>query len=303
MTAGTPRKLSPIDVLSAGFRELNRRPWLALPVFVVNMLIAYAPPVSLRPLLTAIGAFMDDQLPRGVTAGPSNLSQLLEFASVDWRQPFALTNALPLLNLSQIVQTWSRAYEVRGWDVVLALLVVNLIVFPWSVIFLAQIGRTVRGDTARAGVPHEITRVALVYGAVLAIAGAVAVVIGVPLLVAASMASLITPVLGVLLVSLILFAGFWLSIYFGFAREALAVARMGPIGALRASFGIMRQHFWASIVFLTLASFLVPAGTAAIWRLLPPSLLGLAVAVIGSSYIGTGLAIARMVFVHDRLGK
>jgi hypothetical protein len=133
---------------------------------------------------------------------------------------------------------------------------------------------------------------ALLVGAALVCGIPAGVLLGVVSLVSADLASLV----GLLIVSAVIIV----SIMIAFVAEAIVLAEAGPLEAIRISRGVVRHNTWPALglIFLSwLALFVLPDMLGRITQTGP----GLAVAVAVYAFVATGVALARMQFLRDRL--
>jgi hypothetical protein len=124
-------------------------------------------------------------------------------------------------------------------------------------------------------------------------------VIGMPLLVLTMIIAVVSPVMSQITLLFASAAWVWLGIYIGFAREAIAMAQLGPLRAIYVSFQIVRRSFWSTVGLLAL-TLVVAVGCGVIWMQIAGTPLGTGLAIIGSAYIGVGLIAARMVFFREQ---
>jgi hypothetical protein len=131
---------------------------------------------------------------------------------------------------------------------------------------------------------------------------AIALVIGIPFLVLATVLALVFPQALALLVILWAIGVFWVRIYIGFAVEAMALDRVGPFQAIGRSFQVVRRNFFPTLGLLILLG-VISIGLGLIWDSISSSTAGLLLACAASAYIGTGLEAARMIFYRERLRR
>ena len=89
------------------------------------------------------------------------------------------------------------------------------------------------------------------------------------------------------------------AVYSRFVLESIIVNDVGPIRALRRS-AIFSQTFFGPTVRFSLVAALVASGALRLWDTMIPSPPGLPVAIVLNSFLGTGIAIASMMFYYDR---
>ncbi|MCS6841474.1 MAG: hypothetical protein NZ699_08430 [Roseiflexus sp.] len=303
-----------IDTLSEGYRAIHRRPAALLLVFVFNLALLMTAPVSFAPLFDRFDSFLTRLAGASADVNSEAQSQvsalLAELGQTDLRQTLALMNLMPRFVVPHFapgaLATSSAGVVITIASVpaaALTFVVVNLIVFPIGVLFLTLVGAAVRGEPA---LQRNLWRVMVHIGAavlgVMAILATAFVLIGLPFTFVAALLMAVNEVLGVLAFSLILIVIIWVQIYVGFANEAIVMSRVGPLRALRASFEVVHRNLWGVVGFLLL-SLLITRGTEVIWEMLGTSTVGGVAAALGSAYIGTGLAAARMAFYRERVRR
>jgi hypothetical protein len=328
LTIKKPQTTSMIDTISEGYAAINRRPWLVLLPLLLNLYIWFGTQLSFAPLLTDVSTFV--RLNAGAAQQSAEAAQWGEqmraVGALDMRQAIAWLNFIPTLTMYAISSTDAsgtptglplvrevppslaperdtiKVYNVGG--AMLAILLLNILVLPLSAIFLTQLAAAVRGD--RAGLPAAAQRA---WRAMLALLGKAGVLIGVGLALGLPFAFLsimlmfFSPPLGWFLLGVIAIVLFWISIYLGFANEAIVVSGVGPLRALHTSFNIVRRNFWGTLGFLAI-SWLISVGSGVLWlNLAERSTIGLIVAIVGSAYLGSGLLAARMAFYRERLRR
>jgi hypothetical protein len=97
-------------------------------------------------------------------------------------------------------------------------------------------------------------------------------------------------------------ACFWAYIYAGFAPEAILISKSGPLLAIRNSVTLVRNNLLGTLGLL-LINFLIVSGLSVIWSQLDSNPLGVAAAILGSAYVGSGLSAARLEFYRDQTGR
>ncbi|MFQ3631794.1 hypothetical protein [Roseiflexus sp.] len=303
-----------IDTLSEGYRAIHRRPAALLLVFVFNLALLTTAPVSFAPLFDRFDGFLTRLAGASADANGDTQSQmsalLAELGQTDLRQALGLMSVMPRFIIPRFapgaLATSSTGAVITIASVpaaVLTFVLINLIVFPFGVLFLTLVGAAVRGEPAlQPNLWRVMVRIGAAVLGVMVILAAAFVLVGLPFAVASMLLMAVNEVLGVLAISLILVVVIWVQIYVGFANEAIVMSRVGPLRALRASFELVRRNLWGVVGFLLL-SLLITRGTEVIWEMLGTSTLGGVAAALGSAYIGVGLAAARMAFYRERLRR
>ncbi len=105
--------------------------------------------------------------------------------------------------------------------------------------------------------------------------------------------------LAALIALFLVMAGSLVAIYARFVLESIIVDDIGPLRALKRS-ALITQAFFGPMVRFSIASVLLATGALRLWDLLISSPPGLPVAILANSFLGTGLAIASMMFYYDR---
>jgi hypothetical protein len=132
----------------------------------------------------------------------------------------------------------------------------------------------------------------------------VAVLIGsIPIALAVTLLSMISPFIGSLLLMLISGTLLVVFFYLYFVSAALILDNLPVHRAIAQSFVLVRNNFWATFGFVVLYN-VIMAGFGFIMVSLaemPP--FGTLIAIFSYAYIGSGLAIALLVFYRTRLLK
>lgn len=306
MTASKPQTLSLIEVLSEGYAAVNRRPWLLIVPVLLNVYLAFGAQVSFAPLFSGLAGLLERMQPSTADAAVTaqNVQTIEALGRVDMRQALALLNLVPTLPLTRPADGAGAVEVASLGGAVLTFIVVNAVALPLSALFLALTAGAVRGERPQAAaLVRDAGRIGLALLAFAAVVGGVALALGLPFAFLSGLLSLFSPVAGALAQAVMFFVGFWAWIYIGFAAEAIAYGGQGPLRAIQTSFNLVRHNFWATVGFLSLSAFIIPLGLGVVWQAVGASPLGLAVAALGSAYIGCGLAAARMIFFRERVRR
>jgi hypothetical protein len=297
-----------IDILGDGYRTINRRPLLVLVPILLNLYLWFGAQISIAPLLSDLSGLVQRLQPASVAAAdptdPASFEKVLQsLGQSDMRQPLAILNFIPTLPITQMVE-FPGAIAIHSMGgVVLAFLLINLVALPLSAIFLTRMAALVRNEVATPGVLlRQSARSGLFILGTVAVIVCVGAALVLPFAVFSFILMGLNQEIGTFAFTLLALAIFWVQIYLGFANEAVVIGGLRPLRAIHASFNIVRHHFWGTLGLLGV-SYIISAGGAIIWRELIGSTAGLAVAIIGSAYIGCGLQAARMLFFQDRLQR
>lgn len=310
MAVNMPQNATLIDTIGEGYRTLNRKPLLAVFPILLNLYLLFGAQLSFAPLFERFGQMVQRMQPvSDVQQSPAETFRLL--AELDMRLPLAVLNSLPTLPVTVLVsgtgadapifaRPAAMVIESLG-GALAAFLVVNVLALPLSALFLTRIAIAVQGERLSAGAwLRRAFQVGLsILGAALVMAG-VGLALALPFVVFASVLMVLNQGVGLFAFSLLLLAMFWVQVYFGFTYEAILLGRRNPLRALQASFQIVRRHFWSTLGLLAI-SYIISAGSAVIWRGMFGSAVGVIAAVLGSAYIGSGLQMARLAYIRDRI--
>lgn len=326
MSVNTEKPATIIDSLSEGFRAINRRIWLVLGPLALNLFLWFGVQLSLAPLVNDLYTLLQ-RLPRDASATDFQVQYdaLLSYGQINAWQPLGMFNFMPTLtpyvvasmspddlsgsmpsiqSLPQLLDPSRAVLQIGGvGQLLLALLLVNGAALLIGAVFLTLVAEAVRADR---GPLATVARRS--WKAALGLLGAIAIVVGVglalvlPFVFFAVLLLQFSLPLSLFLLSLMAIAIFWARILFGFAPEAIVVSGVGPLRALHASFNIVRRNFWGTLGFLAV-SYIISVGAGVIWHTLLGSTAGLLAAIVASSYLGSGLAAARMAFYRERLRR
>lgn len=132
--------------------------------------------------------------------------------------------------------------------------------------------------------------------ALIGIVGAIAIV---PILLVAGFLLLVQVDLAAMISIFLVMLGSVVAIYARFVLEAIVVNDIGPIRALKRSATFSHTFFGPTVRF-SLAAALIASGALRLWDAMIESPPGLPVALAVNSFLGTGIAIASMMFYYDR---
>lgn len=285
-------------------------PALLLVPVAVDAWLALGPRVSPAPLTDAAARAVAAQAATpGLSAFGSTPAELAAqiaalgagdvVAVVGWLVPSLLAGA----DRAAVAGAAGRPVVVPGGPdgVVLVWLAAALVGIALVMLFRVLLARAVCERPLWDGaLPAEAARAALRYLGFLALLAAAAVVAGLAAGVLLAVAAAVSPDLAAL-VGLLLTSGVIIvSVLIAFVAEAIALAGLGPVEATRLSVRVVRRHTWPAIG-LILAGWLALLSLPDLLGRLTGGGLGLALAVLVYAFVATGVALARMQFLHDRL--
>jgi len=304
MNSPAPRGI--VESISDGFALVARRPYLIAVPVLVDALLWVAKGISARPLL----ASTLDPLLDGVVQGPVSPGNIVQLN----QQMVAMEEVLGSLNILAIV-AWqipnllglgategSQSPALVGSWFTLLLLLLSLAGLAALVgcLFMGPLGLFVRYNTLNLSVFLRLLaklwyRFALYLGIIVLLG----VVLAFLMLIVVSLFSLGGP--GGVALGVGLTAGLLLMVlvHLFLAEEAIFVAGVGPVEAIKESFNIVHRNFWSVLGIFLLVNVIVQ-GTSIIWGFFPSNSLGLVIGVLGNAFIGTGLAAAIMVYYWSK---
>lgn len=297
-----------IDTITEGYWLINRHPWLILlPVFV-NIYLVLGAQLSFAPLIEQLTEIMRRLSPANAPS-EATLEPMTVLAQMDMRQPLALLNALPTLPIRLLgdigpnlgLPQLPTLTISSVWGVLLAFVLINVLALPLSALFLTRIAADLRKEHPGLwGWLRQAARASLMMFVTALILAALALAVIFPVIVLSTVLMAVSQTLGMLTMMVMFFALFWAQVYLGFTNEALVLGKLSPLQALSTSFKLVRQHFWSTLGLLAL-SYIISGGSAVIWRTLFNTNWGVAIAILGCAYVGTGLQAARFAFIRERL--
>ena len=285
---------------------MTRKLWLAAIPVLLDLFLWLGPKLSVAPIVDKTIAMLRQSMDLAQSTGvaDANISEMVNATIITMQETFASFNLLSLVawgrigvpsiaslnpissdarTVIQISELWQMA------SLQIAILAVGLLI---ACAFLALLASQLReGAPDWQALPSRV----LTYWVRMV---ALFVPFGIGILFALFVSALFGPLaifMGVLLL--------WVILYLSFVPQAIILGEAGSIRALWSSFTIVRFNFWSTIALLVLVN-LISAGLGLIWyRLLMPTTIGTAVAILLNSYVGTGLTLAVFIYYRDRLTR
>jgi hypothetical protein len=175
-------------------------------------------------------------------------------------------------------------------------LISTLLTVAWRVpLALAMANRRL----GTVDVIRYIVRAWVRFVALIALIGVVGTMLLVPILLVAGLLLLVQVDLAALVSIFLVMLASVVAIYARFVLESIIVNDIGPIRALKRS-ALISQTFVGATVRFSIAAALLASGALRLWDAMIPSPPGLPVAIVVNSFLGTGIAIASMMFYYDR---
>ena len=313
------KPLSIIDVLTAGFEIVRKRPWTVLIPILLDTVIWFLPRLSLGALLRPA---VDEQFPTtGLSPDLVDNAKQMHDAAVQVANSLNLFSVvtglldgvarLPSLLLyvdsgvhspiNSLAYTMQLDSEGLATFLFLPLFLLGLFLAALYIELIAQGVRPLQNEPPLAWVWRSgrlwlrLILYSFMLGMIFFISSLVL-----------DLAEAFTPLgadLGSFVAALVTVGWLWLTIYFFFVIPALSIGNLSLFEALRRSILIFRVHFWASLGLVTLTLFLDLGLRLFVWNglAMPGSDLGILMAIVLNAIIGTGLLAGLLVFYQDRM--
>ncbi len=307
-----------IESLSAGYRFLGRRLELLLAPILLDLLFWLGPQLSVAPLFQQLAAFYRQAAQmEGMPAEMAEMSGQMATILADSGESSNLLAVLvnsSLLHVPSLLAT-GRPITERVVIVVQSPLVAILLLVSFSligvligVIYMNMLARTLPlGDGPKPANFVDFTATVLRHWLMVllyVVMLMVAIIVGsIPVALAVTLLSLISPFIGTLLLMLVSGTVLVILFYLYFVTAALIMDNLPVHRAVAQSFVLVRNNFWATFGFVVLYN-VIMAGFAYLMRgmaALPP--IGTIIAIVTYAYIGSGLAMALLVFYRTRVLK
>lgn len=295
-----------IDTIGLGYASLALRPLIVLPPILLDLYLWLGMRVTARPLTLEVASWIrregedGDAIAKDIQRFErTNVLELLSLRLPTFRMPTLVPN-LTSARLEQIGGTFDVGS--LPWWLVIAIAVIALLVgLVLGAGWLIAVACVVAGiGSLRDAVSPAITlRRAVAMLGWLAVLIALFLLVSSPFIVGA-LAGIMSGYDGIgLFVLVLLFPAAWGYLFFYFSIQAIVVDRTGPLGALRASYKVVRSYFWQSMGFIGL-SLTITTGIPFALRVFTTNAVGLVLAIIGNAFIASGMIAAAMLFYRDR---
>lgn len=309
--------MSVIDSLSAGYRFVWRRPDLLLIPLILDLFLWLSPRLSIGPLLQRLADFyvnlgdmadlseemqqlsgqMQDML---TTLGQSsNLMDLLVNRTL-FHVPSLLVS-IPAIKSGQSSIEVSSTGSALLFSLLLGLCGVLI-----GVVYMNLLAQALPlGEGEKATPPQQfVSQVVRHWGRTILFVIGVFVLLAIFYLFATigtSLLMLLSPALGMGVMALAsgLTAIFFFYLYF--VTAGLVLDNLPVPAAVTRSIVLVRHNFWATLFFVVLTGLIALGMSLVLENLVAWGTPGVLVAVASNAFIGTGLAMALLVFYRTRL--
>jgi hypothetical protein len=307
-----------IDSLSAGYRFLGRRVELLLVPILLDLLLYFGPRLSVAPIYRQIAGFYREAA--GMQGVPADMVTLSRQVSDMLTTLGESSNLLDGLVNSSLLHVPSLLAAVGGpasaWTLTIGQPLAAAALFG-SIGLLGLLVGVVYMNLLAAHLPigggpkpmavREFVAAAarhwlmLVIYVLLIAAGVVAV--SVPTVLVTALFALVSPGLSTIFGVLLVAAFSVLFFYLYFVTAAIVLDNLPVHLAIARSFVLVRNNFWATLGFVLIYNVIALGFMLITRRLLAATPAGAVAAIVLNAYIGSGLAMALLVFYRTRLLK
>ena len=311
------RAVGIIDSLSTGYRFVSQRPGLLLLPLLLDALLWVMPRWSIGPLMQRMADFFGKMVedPRMMEGNPFALPQTVDLmvaAGQTSNLAQFLVNGLlyhvpSLLAALPSIKGGHPSVEIDsiGTAGLLSLFfgLVGLLIGATYMNLLAQSlpigeGRKTLSLNSLASriVRHWLRTIGFLLFVTLGLT-----MIYIPGMLGITVLTLISPMLGS--AALFLFIGLIVVImfYLYFVTTALVLDDLAIGQAVRRSIHLVRYNFWHTVGFVLLTSLISLGMGLLFYRITQLHTLGVALATLGNTFVGTGLAMSLLVFYRTRI--
>jgi hypothetical protein len=322
MQSAEGTSLGVIDSLSAGYRLLIQRLELLLLPLVLDAFLWFAPRLSIEPILTGFADFYQnifDQVGGAAEAAgpgfaelPGEVSRVMEAAGQSFNLFDLLVNSslyhvpsllvsLPGLKMEQASREVASVLSAGGSALLLGLL--GLLI---GVLYMNLLARVVPlGEGEKQAAPSRFVSLLLRHwlrsiGFLLAIF-LLLLMIYIPTAVVITVLMLISPALGA--GAMMLMGGLVTLVFFYlyFVTVGLVLDNLTVRAAVMRSIVLVRHNFWTTLGFFLLTNLISVGITLLLREIVAAGTIGVAIGALTNAFIGTGLAMALLIFYRTRL--
>ncbi len=308
--------MSVIDSLSTGFRVVGWRVDLLVIPLLLDLLVWLAPRFSIAPLFERLSAFyVQAATQQGM---PVEMSSMVQQFSEFINQSGKSSNLLDVLannlwlhmpSLLTILSPLPGVAFLPIGNLLVALLLfllLGLLGLLLGVIYLTRLARHLPiGVGDKQAVGHGLTSNIVqnwlrIVGFLLLTTFSLAVIY-IPTSLLISFVLLFAPGVGYFLLFLLSSVSMLFVFYLYFVPVGLVLDNIGLFNAVRQSIRLARNNFWSTLGLLVLTLVITNGMGLLLARLAQWQPLGTFTAVAINAYLGTGLAMALLVFYRTRL--
>lgn len=304
-----------IDSLSAGYRFVTERLYLLIIPILLDLFLWFSPRLSIAPVLERLAelynqaaqmeelsgdlAVMADQASALVTelGQQSNLFNLIVNSAL-FHVPSVMILSAPMPD--------ANIQELSGVTGI-GLIILGLSLFGLfaGVLYLGLLGDQLplgNGVKSRSMAEFFAVSIRRFMRAVLLVVAVIVLLLAllIPVSLGVTFIAIVSPALASFLMALLSGLVFVALFYLYFSTAGLVLDDLPAIGAIGRSVRLVRSCFWPAVGFIILIN-VIGRGFSLIWLpIMNYSPFGIIVAIVGNAYIGTGLAMALLVFYRTR---
>jgi hypothetical protein len=291
-----------VDIIAEGLSVTVARPWLLLIPILVDVVIWIGVKIEPSALMNSLIRLVNDA---DVEDSSDVISSLNDLASSNMSQLGTLfvPSMLSGVPRRDIYELTDQSIWSPGSTGIVLLVALGLILFGAlvSMIYSVPIADAILGRKRSAGelvqaIWRAWYRMVLLLGLIVGGIIAVAIPIGIVAAIFAIGGVDLLPLFS----SLLLLGGIGALFYGYFVFDAIVIADVGPITAIRYSVGVVHRNIRSAIGFI-LASLLLTTGIPEIAEAMLGEAPGLVIAVGIQAIIATGAAAASFLFFVDRM--
>lgn len=304
MSIAKPRNASLIDTIGAGYRALHRRLWVISIPAALSAYLWLGTPVAIAPITGELRTRLHDlgSLIGGSAGEYERITQGI--LATDMRLAMAWLNFVPVMSSSPTSggAAPEGAISLQSpLELSVAVVLINVLALLLSSYFLTALAEAVSGEARGplANLNRSLQVAGAIIGYLLALA-TVGFVLALPFLAISAIVIVALPGTALFILLAWYVALFWAYIYTGFAPEAIVISKAGPLRAIYNSVHIVRRDLTGTLGLLLL-SFVILSGLGVIWRQIAATPPGLALAILSSAYVGSGLSAARLEYYREHL--
>lgn len=293
-----------VDAIADGCWAVVRRPWVILPVVLLDLLYWVSGRLTAAPLTNGLIRLLElaqQQSPSGPDPADSirllrtlgQSTDLLELLSIGQRP------LLQVVETDLINRPWGAGVlDLQHWWLICLLVPVLTVAGLFWLACALSLLATLVGEQ-----PFSVRQVCICWLRLLGLAGVILAglfMIFMPLLIVSTLLSLLgLGVIAMFLFFLLPMVLLYLYFFLSFAPEAIVLNQVGPLRAIKQSVQMVRRNFWSALGLVG-ATHLIGLGLPYGWQLLTPQVVGVPLAIIGNGLIVSGFAVGALLFFQAR---
>jgi len=302
-----------IDSLSAGYRYLGWRLYLLLIPVLLDLMLWFTPRLSIAPLFErAARLYADPTLTQGL---PADMITMVQEGLTKTGQGFNLLDFLVNSSLLHVPSLLVVLGPLSGAAIrtigdplrALGLFVLFSLLSLWvGVLFIDLLARQLpvgAGDKTLSFQGFMLSSLRHWFKLVLFVilTTVCVLVVYVPVSISATLIMFLSPGIGLFVLLLLSGLFFVLYFYLYFVPAGLILDNLGLRAAVVQSFRLVRANFWSTVGFFLL-TYLINGGFGLLFeRLATYQPLGTLASILVNAYLGTGMALALLIFYRTQL--